>query len=198
MKIQILIGSTRPGRIAERVAKWVAASAQEQPNFEVELVDLADYDMPFFDEATSPQFNPHRQTSAVVKKFLAKVSQADGYVTVTPEYNYSIPGVLKNALDYIALELAKKPVAVVSYGAVGGARAAEHLKTMLFALKAPVVPMSLSLIGPHSLIDEDGKYIGNSASPYGPDKLLLRQLGELAWYAETLKAGREELVIANV
>ncbi len=194
MKIQILIGSTRPGRISERVAKWVAAAAQEQPNFEVELVDLADYDMPFFNEAISPQFNPHRQPSAVVKKFLAKVAEADGYVIVTPEYNYSISAVLKNALDYIALEMARKPVVVVSHGSVGGARAAEHLKTMLFALKAPVVPQSLALVGVHSLIDEDGKFIGDSASPHGPDKLLLRQLGELVWYADTLKAGREALV----
>ena len=87
-------------------------------------------------------------------------------------------------------------MAVVSHGSVGGARAAEHLKTMLFALKAPVVPQSLSLIGVHALLDEDGKFVGDSVSPYGPDKLLLRQLAELAWYADTLKAGRETLVNA--
>ncbi len=193
MKIQILIGSTRQGRISERVANWVAASAMEQPNFEVELVDLADYDMPYFDEAISPQFNPKRQPSEVVKKFLAKVAEADGYVIVTPEYNYSITAVLKNALDNRAFELAKKPVAIVSYGSVGGARAAEQLKGILFAVKASVVPMAIALVGPHSVIDEDGNFIGDTASPYGPDKLLVRMLGELAWYTDTLKAGRKEL-----
>ncbi len=120
-----------------------------------------------------------------------KVSEADGYVIVTPEYNYSVPAVLKNALDNLAFEMAKKPVAIVSYGSVGGARAAEHLKTILFAVKAVTVPMALAVIGPQSIVDADGNFTGDTSSPYGPDKRLMILLGELAWYANTLKAGRE-------
>jgi NAD(P)H-dependent FMN reductase len=193
MKIQILIGSTRQGRIAERVAKWVATSAMEQPNFEVELVDLADYDMPYFDEPISPRYNPNRQSGVAVKKFLAKVAETDGYVIVTPEYNHSITAVLKNALDNLGFEFAKKPVAIVSYGSVGGARAAEQLKGILIEVKAAIVPEALTIVSPQLIIDENGNYTGDTAKAYGPDKQLVSVLGELSWWTETLKAGRKEL-----
>src|ERR1035438_10542452 len=98
MKIQIILGSTRPGRVVERVGKWVAAAAQEVEGFEVEVVDLADYDLPFFDEPISPRYNPDRKLSPAVQRWIAKLSEADGYVFVTPEYNHSITGVLKNAI----------------------------------------------------------------------------------------------------
>src|SRR3954471_19006353 len=128
MKIQVIVGSTRPGRITERMAKWAEHELQSFPDVDVELVDLADYDMPLFDEAISPRYNPHRTPRPVVQKFLDKIAEADGYVVVTPEYNHSIPGVLKNAFDYLTFQMAKKPVAIMSHGTVGGARAAEHLK----------------------------------------------------------------------
>lgn len=193
LKIQVILGSTRPGRVGERVAKWVTSVAQEQPDFEVELLDLADYALPFFNEPISPRFNPSRPLGAVAKRWLGKLAEADGYVFVTPEYNHSIPGVLKNALDYTDFQLAKKPAAIVSYGTVGGARATEHLKAILSEAKAAVVPEAIALAAPKTLLDEDGHFIGDSSSPYSAEKQLVNVFGELAWWTKTLAAGRNIL-----
>jgi len=191
LKIQVILASTRPGRVGERVAKWTLAAAIARADFDAELVDLADYDLPHFDEAVSPRYNPNREPNPVTKRFLAKIAEADGYVIVTPEYNHSIPGILKTALDYVDFQIAKKPVAIVSYGTVGGARAAEHLKGVLIEAKAAVVPEAVALIGPQATIDEDGNFLGDISNPYSPQGALVHTLGELAWWTQTLKAGRE-------
>jgi NAD(P)H-dependent FMN reductase len=191
MKIQIILGSTRPGRVIERVSKWVEAAAKEVKDFEVEVVDLADYVMPLLDEAISPRFNPDRKPNEPAKRWLDKVGQADGYIIITPEYNHSISGALKNAIDYLDFQIQKKPVAIVSYGTVGGARAAEHLKVVLIESKAGIVPEAVALIGPNDALDENGKLNATLAvSPYGPNKALETTLNELAWWTKTLKMGR--------
>ena len=198
LKIQVILGSTRPGRVVERVGKWVADSAEQVDEFEVEVVDLADYSLPFFDEAISPRYNPNRTINPAATKWLAKLSEADGYIFITPEYNHSITGVLKNALDYVTYELAKKPVAVVSYGSVGGARAAEHLKAILIESKAAIVPEAVTLIGQVTqILSEDGVLDADLAKNlYGPAGAIAQTLSELAWWTQTLKAGREELALA--
>ena len=190
MKIQVILGSTRPGRITERMAKWAVNEAKKQPNFEVELVDLADYDMPFLDEAISPRYNPARTINEPAQRFLDKIAEADGYVIVTPEYNHSIPGVLKNALDYVDVQFYKKPFAVMSHGSVGGARAAEHLKVILLEAGAAVVPKAVALHGASELLDAEGSYIGDTSNPYGNDKMIQTVLSDLSWWTETLAAGR--------
>ena len=192
MKIQIILGSTRPGRVIERVGKWVEAAAREIDDFEVEVVDLADYVMPLLDESISPRFNPERKPNAVAKKWLDKLAEADGYIVVTPEYNHSITGALKNAIDYIDYQIQKQPVAIVSYGTVGGARAAEHLKVVLIESKAAIVPEAVALPGqPMQSLSDDGVLDESlAANPYGPATALKTTLDELAWWTKTLKAGR--------
>jgi len=190
VKIHVIVGSTRPNRIGERVAKWVAAAAQQQAGFEVELVDLAAYDLPRFDEPVSPKYNPHRQPNPAVKRWLATMAAADGYVIVTPEYNHSIPGILKDALDYLDWQIDKKPVAIVGYGSVGGARSAEHLKLIVNFLGAAVVPATVALNRPGESIDEHGQFMGDSSSPTSPATALTGLLGDLHWWAKTLAAGR--------
>lgn len=190
MKIQIILSSTRPGRVGERVAKWVMATAVAQADFDAELVDLADFDLPHFNEPVSPRFNSQRKPLGATKRWLDKVAEADGYVIVTPEYNHSIPAVLKDAVDYLDFQIAKKPVAIVSYGSVGGARAAEHLKGILIEAKAAVVPEAVALTNAQGVLDESGHYLGDPAV-FGPHLALPKVLAELAWWAATLKAGRE-------
>ncbi|HEX3082759.1 MAG TPA: NAD(P)H-dependent oxidoreductase [Candidatus Saccharimonadia bacterium] len=193
MKINVIIGTVRPGRVSERVAKWVAAKAAEQPDMEVKLVDLADFGLMHFNEPVSPRFNPDRKLSKGVAKWLESVDAADGFVIVTPEYNHSVPGVLKDALDVLKFEMAKKPVAIVSHGTVGGARAAEHLKGILIEARAAVVPQAVALIGATSQIDEDGHFAGDPESPVSPDAALGTVLKELSWWTATLKNGRAAL-----
>jgi NAD(P)H-dependent FMN reductase len=197
MKIQIILGSSREGRAIVPAGKWVAKAASAIEGFEVETIDLKEYDLPMFNEAISPRYNPNRVIDAKVKPLLDKLAEADGYIFITPEYNHSIPAVLKNALDYLTSELQKKPVAIVSYGTVGGARAAEHLKAILIEAKAAIVPEATAMVmDPSKAFDADGNLAEQFlANPYGPQAALQTTLTELAWWTKTLKAGRNESTV---
>jgi NAD(P)H-dependent FMN reductase len=196
MKIQIIIGSTRPGRVSDRVGKWVEKAAAENKLEGFEIVDLSDYDLPLFDEAISPKYNPNRTPNDNAKKWLDKLSEADAYVFVTPEYNHSISGALKNALDYIDYQLTRKPAAVVSHGSVGGARAAEHLKAILLEVGTVVIPPAVAFVGMLAMnptIEENGDIQQDvKDQPYGPQTALVNALNELVWYAEALKTARSK------
>jgi len=140
MKLGIIIGSTRQGRVSDRLAKWVQKEATTNPDLEVTMLDLRDYEMPFFDEEISPQYNSNRQTTGVVKDWLDAVADQDAYVFVTPEYNRSFSAVLKNALDYVAYEMKGKPVGIATHGSANGAQAVTQLRGVIpgvLAISAP-------------------------------------------------------------
>ncbi|SCL22800.1 NAD(P)H-dependent FMN reductase [Micromonospora pallida] len=132
-RIGIIIGSTRPGRNGEQVAKWVFDIASRRDDAEFELVDLADYPLPHLDEAIPASLGQYQQEHT--KRWAAKIASFDGFVIVTPEYNHSTSGVLKNAIDYLFAEWNNKAVGFVSYGSAGGARAVEHLRLIAGELK---------------------------------------------------------------
>jgi NAD(P)H-dependent FMN reductase len=193
MKVQIIVGSTREGRVGLIAANWVKKEAEKLADTQVELVDLVDYPMPFFDEAISPQYNPDRQPIPAVKKWLDKVAEADAYVLVTPEYNRATSGVLKNALDFLDFQFAKKPTAIVAYGSSGGGQAAANLRDILAGVKSfstPTVTYFTGRVGEE--IDESGQLVDESIreSEYGPQGALKRTLEELKWYSDALAAGR--------
>ena len=192
MKVQVIVGSTRPNRVTDRVAKWVAAEAKNLTETEVEVLDLADYPMPFLDEPISPQFNPDRKPSAIVQKYLTKLAEADAYVLVTPEYNRSYSAVLKNALDYIDYQFARKPVALVAHGVTGGAQAIAHLRGVMPGLLAVTVPRATFLIGRagDSIDEADNLNEEMKANPYGPQAALKVMLEDLKWYSDALAAAR--------
>lgn len=129
LKIGIIIGSTRPGRLGEGVATWVCEIAQKRSDAEFELVDIKDFNLPLLDEPMPPimgQYSkPHTKTWA------AKIDSFDGFVFVTPEYNHGIPGALKNAIDFLYREWKDKAAGFVSYGGSGGIRAVEQLRLVL-------------------------------------------------------------------
>ena len=118
MKLAVVVGSTRQNRQTLKEAKWVAKTAEAMDGVATQLIDLADFPMPFFNEPMSPRYNPNREIDPAAKKWLDALEPFDAYVFVTPEYNHSITGVLKNALDYVTSELMHKPSAVVSHGSV--------------------------------------------------------------------------------
>ncbi len=193
MKLAVIIGSTREGRKTPQQAKWVAKTAEQIEGIEVELLDLKDYPMPFFDEAISPRYNPNRVTPSAPKKWLDKLEQFDAYIFVTPEYNHSIPAVLKNALDSVTWEFVHKAAAVISHGSAGGARAATDLKEILSESRLVLVPTgpSLAVVGMSEMIDEDGNLSeAAKANPYGPQAGLDALLGDLKWYSDALSAAR--------
>lgn len=191
MKVLIIIGSTRPCRTTERLAKWIMGEAAGRREIEAELVDLANFAVPFQNEPLSPRFNPNRQLDEPVKRWISKIAEGDAYIFVTPEYNHSIPGVLKNALDYITWEMVKKPATVAAHGTVGGARATMHLKEILSESRAAIIPTQLAIPAMSEKIDEAGRLDPVIAGqPFGPATTLNNLLDELIWYGQVLADGR--------
>lgn len=135
-KIALIIGSTRPTRFADIPAQWMLAQAQARQDMTVELVDLRDFDLPLFAEMASNAWMPSSDARAVA--WQKKIGEFDGYIFVVAEYNRSITGALKNALDQAYVEWIRKPMTAIAYGAVGGTRALEHLRTI--AVELQMVP----------------------------------------------------------
>ncbi len=196
MKLAVVVGTTRTNRQSIKEAKWIHNTAKQLNDVSAELIDLADYPLPFFSEPISPRFNQNREVSADVSKWLNEVNKYDAYVFVTPEYNHSIPGVLKNAIDYMTFELLHKPTAIASHGTVGGARAAMHLKEILSESKSVVIPSAVAVAGMSELIDEEGNLTEAAKTrPYGgPQAQLDNMLDELKWYSDALTEARNKEV----
>jgi NAD(P)H-dependent FMN reductase len=143
LKIAIVTGSTRPGRNNEAVAKWVYGLAKTRSDAEFELVDIADYQLLVLDEPLPPSLGQYSQEHTRV--WAAKIESFDAFVFVTPEYNHSISGALKNAIDYLFREWNNKAAGFVSYGGIGGARAVEHLRLILAELMVATVRSQVML-----------------------------------------------------
>jgi NAD(P)H-dependent FMN reductase len=133
IKLGIIIGSTRPGRKAESVARWVLEQAGERSDAKLELVDIADFGLPLLDEATPPSQGKYEKPHT--KKWASVIAGYDGFVFVTPEYNHGTSGALKNAIDFLYAEWNNKAAGFVSYGSAGGARAVEQLRLSMGELQ---------------------------------------------------------------
>jgi NAD(P)H-dependent FMN reductase len=142
-RIGIILGSTRPNRNGEQVAKWVYEIAARRDDAEFELVDLRDYPLPHLDEPLPPSMGQYQNEHT--RQWADKIASFDGFVFVTPEYNHSTSGVLKNAIDYLYAEWHNKAAGFVSYGGVGGARAAEHLRLVAGELQMADVRQQVAL-----------------------------------------------------
>jgi NAD(P)H-dependent FMN reductase len=142
-RIGIILGSTRPGRNGEQVATWVHDTAVRRDDAEFELIDLADYPLPHLDEPVPPSMGQYQNDHT--RQWAATIASYDGFVIVTPEYNHSTSGVLKNAIDYLYAEWTNKAVGFVSYGAAGGARAVEHLRLVAAELQMADVRQQVTL-----------------------------------------------------
>jgi NAD(P)H-dependent FMN reductase len=142
-RIGIILGSTRPNRNGEQVANWVYETAALRSDADFELVDLRDYPLPHLDEPLPPSMGQYQNDHT--KEWSDKIASFDGFVIVTPEYNHSTSGVLKNAIDYLYAEWNNKAVGFVSYGAVGGARAAEQLRLISGELQMADVRQQVAL-----------------------------------------------------
>lgn len=192
MKVGVILGTVREGRHTEKLAKWVVNQAEKRGDMTVELLDLRDFPLPFFEEPVSPKFNPDRHPSPAAKKWLDKLEAQDAYIIVTPEYNHSIPGVLKNALDYTDFQVYRKPMSIVSHGSAGGARAAAHLKNIISEIRG--VPMSTNMaltMRVSEVFDENGTLAEEiDAKENGPKDTLTNVLNDLAWFSNALTDAR--------
>lgn len=143
VKIGIIIGSTRPGRNSEAVAHWVHENASQRADAQFELVDLKDFNLPLLDEAMPAAMQQYANEHT--KKWAQTIAGFDGFIFVTPEYNHSITGALKNALDYINAEWNNKAAGFVGFGSAGGVRAVEHLRGIASELQMAHVRNQVAL-----------------------------------------------------
>jgi NAD(P)H-dependent FMN reductase len=184
--IGIVISSTRENRFGEKAARWIHDIAARRSDLDFEMIDLRDYPLPFFD-AKSPSYFP--VTNAEALRWGGKMAELDGYLFVTAEYNRSITGVLKNALDWAYHEYGRKPAAYVGYGTLGGARAVEQLRLINVELKMAPLRSGVHIAGAdfigllmHGKSFDEMPHLAQSA---------VAMLDELAWWTTALKAARE-------
>ncbi len=185
LKVYVILGSTRQNRFGEQPARWIFEEAKKRTELDVEFIDLRDYPLPLFDEPVSPASNKGQYVNPDAKKWAKKIAKADGYIWVTPEYNHSYSAVLKNAIDYVFPEWAKKPVAMVGYGAVGAARAVEHLRGIAAELQMASMRTAVHIPAFWNLLDDKGQLKTESFN--NTAQLMLDQL---IWWAHALKIAR--------
>jgi len=191
-RIGIILGSTRDSRFAEKPASWIRDFAADYSDeLEFETVDIRDYDLPFFNEVASNLWVPSKDPNAI--RWQEKLDEFDGFIFVTAEYNHSIPGALKNAIDQAYMQWVKKPMAVVGYGGVGAARATEHLRGIAVELQMVPVRQAVHIGGSEfmkvSPMGEDGAM---SEIGYAIEQPARDMLDNLAWWAKLTKKGRAE------
>ncbi len=186
LKIAIVTGSTRPGRNNEAVANWVYRIAKRRKDAEFELVDIASYNLPLLDEPMPPLFAQYSREHT--KAWSDKVASFDAYVFVTPEYNHSTSGALKNAIDYLYREWNNKAAGFVSYGGhAGGARAVEHLRLILAEVMVATVRAQVLL----TLFADFENFKAFKPGPQR-EKELLATLDQLVAWGAALRALRLE------
>jgi NAD(P)H-dependent FMN reductase len=189
-KIALIIGSTRDSRFADIPAQWMLTQAQARTDMDVELVDLKSFDLPLFNEVASNAWAPSQSAAAVA--WQKKIGEFDGYIFVVAEYNRSITGSLKNALDQAYVEWAKKPMTAMAYGSVGGTRAMEHLRNI--AVELQMVPTRNAVHLGMSDFFRVHPGFGGSGNMADVEAHLLpaatASLDDLVWWANATKAAR--------
>jgi len=183
--VGIVIGSTRPGRKADAVAHWVHEIAKKRSDASFEVVDIADFNLPLLDEAIPPMMgqysHPHTKTWA------AKIAGFDAFVFVTPEYNHSTSGALKNAIDFLFKEWNDKAAGFVGYGAAGGTRAVEHLRLVMGEIKVADVRAQVAL----SLFTDFENYVTFKPAPH-QERTVTAMLDDLVGWGEALQTMRNQ------
>lgn len=190
LSVAVILGSTRPNRHSEPVARWVQERAAQREDVEADLIDLAQVDLPMLDEPVPPIMGDYAQEHT--RAWAATIARYDGFVFVSPEYNRSIPAVLKNAIDFLYEEWTDKAAGFVSYGAdAGGARAIEHLRVVLGELRVAgvrtMVPLSL-----HHDFENFTDFAPSQTAVQKADEML----AQLASWARALRTVREQRAAA--
>jgi NAD(P)H-dependent FMN reductase len=180
--LQVIIGSTRPGRVGSAVADWIIDRARARGDFEVEVADLAVLNLPIFDEPNHPRLRQY--VNQHTKDWSEIVERSDAFVFVIPEYNYGFNAATKNAIDYLNQEWQNKPAGIVSYGGVAaGTRAAQMLKQVMSALKIVPVTDSVNIPFVSEKLDEDRRLKPNEIM----EAAAAAMLDELARWAQALR-----------
>jgi NAD(P)H-dependent FMN reductase len=190
VKLQVILGSTRAGRAGEAVADWVYEIANQRDDLEVELVDIAEYKLPLLDEPMPPMMRQY--TKEHTQKWSEKIDDADGYIFVAAEYNHSVAGGFKNAIDYLNHEWRNKSVGFVSYGSNGGSRAVEHLRGIAGELHLADVREQLLLY-----LGQDFENFSKFQPAKKHELQLNKVLDQVTDWAEAMQSVRKEVTAAT-
>ena len=185
LKIKIVVGSTRANRFSEKPAQWMLEVARQRADLDVELLDLRDYPLPFFEEAVPPGAAKDSYTNPAVVRWRDKIKEADGFIICTPEYNHGYPAVLKNALDHVYFAWSRKAVAFVSWGGNAGTRSVEQLRLVTIELDMAPIRLAVHLPTPPWFI-KDIEEIKTEANRRSAEALL----DHLTWWTGALRTAR--------
>ncbi len=181
-RIGIVVGSTRPGRVGLKVAEWYLDQVKNVEDAEFEIIDLLEVNLPILDEAIPAMAGQYQHEHT--KKWSKLIDEFDAYVWVTPEYNHAAPAALTNAISFLNAEWARKPVALVSYGSMGGVRAAENLRLIAGELQLVDVKPTVMLLEPWAMFNDDGT-IKPELIKGAP---ATSQIEDLLWWSGALQA----------
>ena len=187
--ISVIIGSTREGRFSEKPAKWIVDQLKNRRGVDARLLDLRDYPMPFFDQPVTPA-TPGRPAfeHEVVQRWTAAIAQSDGFVFVTPEYNYGPPAVLKSAIDWVYPEWNRKAAGFVSYGSAVGARGVQQLRQTVIEVQIAPIRSSVHIPVATLWAHYQGGDVEAGLAELGAPAAAM--IDDLLWWTEALKAAR--------
>lgn len=186
-QLKVIIASTRPGRKGPLIAHWFLDILKQHSDFEVEVLDLKEINLPFLDEPEHPRLQNYKHGHT--KKWSGIINSADSFIFITPEYNFGYPATLKNALDYLFHEWQEKPVGFVSYGGVSaGTRAVQAIKQTVTTLGMVPLMQAVNIPFFTQLINEDGVFEGNA----NLEKSARSMLKQLLRWTKALKEMREK------
>lgn len=194
VKIALIVGSTRPNRFADVPARWVADAAAARGDIALEVLDLRDWPLPFYDEPLTPLFSGGKFSNPQAAAWANKIGEFDGFLATAAEYNHGPTAVLKNAIDSAAYEWHNKPIGFIGYGGVGGARAVEQLR--LHAVEMAMAPIRAAVhinMEPFLGVARDGKSLDDYPYLVQTRDAMLDQL---VWWAKALRAARSVPVAA--
>jgi NAD(P)H-dependent FMN reductase len=195
LKVGMIVGSTRPNRFADNVAPWVVEGASARRDLRLTVLDLRDFQLPFFCEPAPPSYTGGVYTDPAAEAWRRRIGEFDAFVAVTPEYNHGPSAVLKNAFDSAFVEWRRKPIAFVGYGGVGAARAIETLRGVVVELQMAPIRQEVNIAMEPFLGVLKG---GRTLNDYG---YLAQSRGlmfdELVWWGEALKAARRKTAVES-
>jgi NAD(P)H-dependent FMN reductase len=190
LRLQIIVGSTRPTRFADKPLAWLVDRLSGRDGFELDVLDLRDHPLPLFDSPMSPARTLRDYPNDAVAQLGQRFDSADGYIALTSEYNHGYPASLKNAMDYVFPEFKRKPIAFVGYGNVGGARAIEQLRLVTIEFEMAPLRHAVHILGsimvPAMTADEFSPSLFEAL-----DERLEMLITDLEWWATALKVARD-------
>jgi len=189
LNIKVILGSTRENRFSEKLLPWITSTLAQYPELQVEVLDLKDFPLPYFEAPMSPAYvTDGNYGNPTVNEWAKKIKEADGYIIVAPEYNHGYSAVLKNALDVIYAEWNRKAVGFISYGSVGGGRVVEQLRAVMVELQMASTRNAVHIQAPWALQNEDGSLKDGVLDDYTHNLTTMAE--ELTWWAQALKDAR--------